>query len=168
MTLDDLRKIAEAATPGPWEAVTDGKPDFYGLPEWRIGNPAYPPVTRAGMTRESAEFIATFNPKRVLELLDENQRLQALIEPCHCDKNPGTTDGPEEDCPQHGRPYAYWVDAVSTLAARLAAVEEVHTPVEIEPSDTICGHCSFQLPNGKYFGKVVEWPCDDIKAVRGD
>jgi len=57
---------------------------------------------------------------------------------------------------------------VEALASRLAAVEELHQPVEIEPSDTICGHCSFQLPNGKYFGKIVEYPCDDIKAVRGE
>lgn len=94
MTLDDFRKIAEAATPGEWEAVTDGKPDFYGLPEWRIGNPAYPPVTRAGMTRENAEFIATFNPQKVLELLARLAAVEELHQPVEtpgCD-NPACCD----------------------------------------------------------------------------
>lgn len=101
MTPADERRIAEAATSGPWEAVTDGKPDFYGLPEWRIGNPAYPPVTCAGMTRESAEFIATFNPARVLELLDQIEQLQAVVRDQH------------DDC---------------VYQARLAAVAEMHVP----------------------------------------
>ena len=102
MTLDDLRKIAEAATPGEWEAVTDGKPDFYGLPEWRIGNPAYPPVTRAGMTRESAEFIATFNPSKVLELLARLAEHEQAVE----NMSTKTDD----------------------LLSKLAAVEELHVP----------------------------------------
>lgn len=30
-------------------------------------------------------------------------------EACICNTGPGT-DGPDECCPQHGRPYAYWVE----------------------------------------------------------
>lgn len=30
---------------------------------------------------------------------------------CICDYNPDTTEGPLEDCPFHGRPYGYWVEA---------------------------------------------------------
>ena len=41
-----------------------------------------------------------------------------------------------------------------------AGIEALHRPVEIEPSETICGHCSWQLPNGRFFGQVVEWPCE--------
>jgi hypothetical protein len=41
---------------------------------------------------------------------------------CICDYNPSTTDGPQEDCPFHGRPYAYWIERGDALADRLAAV----------------------------------------------
>ena len=50
---------------------------------------------------------------------------------------------------------------------QLDAVRELHYPVEIEPSDTICGECSYQLPNGRYFGEVVEYPCPTICALGG-
>lgn len=45
------------------------------------------------------------------------------------------------------------------------AVRNLHTPVEIEQSDTICGECSWRLPNGKFFGKVVEYPCPTLDAL---
>lgn len=44
-------------------------------------------------------------------------------------------------------------------------VRALHQPVEIEPSDTICQECSFQLENGRYFGKVVEWPCPTVELA---
>ena len=43
---------------------------------------------------------------------------------------------------------------------------DLHGPVEIEPSETICGQCSFQLPNGAYFGKVEEWPCPTVRVLQ--
>ena len=43
---------------------------------------------------------------------------------CICDYNPETTDGPQEDCPFHGRPYAYWVERAADLQSRLACVAE--------------------------------------------
>lgn len=52
----------------------------------------------------------------------------------------------------------------ATVAA-LKAVLELHRPVDVEPSDTICGECSFQLPNGRYFGKIVEWPCPTVATI---
>src|SRR5690625_3565997 len=112
MTLDDLRKIAEAA------------------------------ASVRTYTEEDAEFIATFNPSKVLELLARLAEHEQAVE----NMSTKTDD----------------------LLSKLAAVEKLHQPVEIEPSDTICGPCSFQLPNGKYFGKIVEYPCDTIKAVRGE
>ena len=62
-------------------------------------------------------------------------------------------------------------DARTSLPAAvvaLKAVLELHRPVDVEPSDTICGECSFQLPNGRYFGKVVEWPCPTARAMPPD
>jgi len=44
-------------------------------------------------------------------------------------------------------------------------IRDLHAPVEIEPSDTICGECSWQLPNGRWFGKVVEYPCPTLLAL---
>ena len=40
------------------------------------------------------------------DALAEVARLRTMVGDCHCDKNPETTNGPEEDCPQHGRPVA--------------------------------------------------------------
>ena len=54
------------------------------------------------------------------------------------------------------------------LSAQIDAAREMHYPVEIEPSDTICGGCSYQLPNGRYLGKVVEYPCPTIRALGGE
>ena len=54
------------------------------------------------------------------------------------------------------------------LHTQLDAARELHYPVEIEPSDTICGECSYQLPNGSYLGKIVEWPCPTIRALGGE
>ena len=54
------------------------------------------------------------------------------------------------------------------LSAQIDAAREMHYPVEIEPSDTICGECSYQLPNGRYLGKVVEYPCPTIRALGGE
>lgn len=44
-------------------------------------------------------------------------------------------------------------------------VLDMHEPVDIEPSSTICRACSWQLPNGHFFGKVEEYPCPTIEAI---
>lgn len=51
---------------------------------------------------------------------------------------------------------------------RIQAVRDLHRPVEIEPSDTICTECSLPLPNGQGFGETVDWPCATIRALGGD
>ena len=45
-------------------------------------------------------------------------------------------------------------------------VRALHHPVEIEPSETICGECSYRMPNGRYL-PVVEHPCPTIDALDG-
>lgn len=47
----------------------------------------------------------------------------------------------------------------------VAKVRELHRPVEIEPSSTICHECSHQLPSGDYAEKVTEWPCATLDAL---
>ena len=51
------------------------------------------------------------------------------------------------------------------LVAALRAVLGAHTPIEVEPSETLCRECSFRLPSGRYFGKLTEWPCPTVRAI---
>ena len=57
---------------------------------------------------------------------------------------------------------------VRRLQDAVERVRALHVPVEVEPSDTICRECSLRLPNGRYFGKLVEHPCPTITALDGD
>lgn len=43
---------------------------------------------------------------------------------CTCNTGP-STDGPEEDCPQHGRPYSYWVEAAIVEQQKVVNVMEI-------------------------------------------
>ena len=56
---------------------------------------------------------------------------------------------------------------VRRLRAAEDRVRALHRPVEIEPSDTICGECSYGLRNGRYLPPVVEYPCPTIAALDG-
>lgn len=42
---------------------------------------------------------------------------------CICDYGPGT-DGPDEMCPFHGRPYTYWAEGCGHLSGRLDRIRE--------------------------------------------
>ena len=77
--------------------------------------------------------------------------------------------------PRLGRSMARETDldllAIRALLAevrRLQAADErvraLHRPVDVEPSDTICGECSYRMPNGRYL-PVVEHPCPTIDAL---
>lgn len=60
-------------------------------------------------------------------------------------------------------------DAVISAGWRdTSAVRRLHYPVEIEPSDTICGECSYRLPNGTFFGEIVDYPCPTLQALETD
>lgn len=56
-------------------------------------------------------------------------------------------------------------DDVPRLVTALRAVLGAHTPIEVEPSETLCRECSFRLPSGRYFGKLTEWPCPTVRAI---
>ncbi|HEJ2268217.1 TPA: ead/Ea22-like family protein [Pseudomonas aeruginosa] len=71
----ELRRLAEEATPGPW-----GRDGLYIHTTRKEGGTTYVETwnTLAGILRkENAEFVATANPKTVLALLDEIDRLKA-------------------------------------------------------------------------------------------
>lgn len=116
MTLDDLRKIAEAA------------------------------ASVRTYTEEYAEFIATFNPKRVLELLDRIEMLE---------REHGEMTEVIEPQNEHIRELT---KATYVQHARLAAVEKLHEEVPSSDPvvDGLCDEC------------YVPSPCPTIKAVRGE
>lgn len=86
LDLAALRKVAEAATPGPWRVDDEG----YSGGSWvayLTDGLETGPIVMAGpgvgshhFTRHDAEHIATFDPPTVIALLDEIKRLQALQE----------------------------------------------------------------------------------------
>ena len=47
----------------------------------------------------------------------------------------------------------------------LRGVLELHRPIGVEPSDTICAACSNQLPNERFL-PVVEWPCPTVATIK--
>lgn len=57
------------------------------------------------------------------------------------------------------------ITRIRELETTIQRVRDAHVAVEIEPSDTICKECSFRLPTGRYFGKIVEYPCPTIQAL---
>ena len=86
-TLAELRRLAEAATPGPWEAfgAVDGRrserwlgvtTDMRAIESARAGDV----FAAQNCTRQDALFIAAANPAAVLALLDERDALAAKVE----------------------------------------------------------------------------------------
>lgn len=84
MELNELRKTAEAATPGPWEkhdlpvAVANSNftihaPNAVGVPTWTT---ALPPEIASTLKTEDAEHVATFNPETVLALLSRLEQAE--------------------------------------------------------------------------------------------
>ena len=59
-------------------------------------------------------------------------------------------------------------EALAEVARLRAAVEALHHPVEVEPSNTICRACSTARGSGETlrFFPFVEWPCPTIAAIR--
>ena len=72
--IDNLARLAEAATPGPWEATQEGLTHPDG---WEIDAPDGPVVSECCGYRGSvgktadAEFIAAANPATILRLIEE-------------------------------------------------------------------------------------------------
>lgn len=63
------------------------------------------------------------------------------------------------------------VDAHNTLPTVLTALEkvlELHQPVEVEPSDTICKACSNAIGAGDTlrYMPTEEWPCPTVQKLQ--
>lgn len=66
---DELRRIAMEATPGPWKFRHQNWSELI----YREGSDLYHATCKE---KVNAKFIATFNPKLVLELLDRIKELE--------------------------------------------------------------------------------------------
>src|SRR5690606_19060949 len=76
--LQELRRIAEAATPGPWEVVglDYGGPYALRMPH-RSGRTWY--GVEGIKRREDADYFVAMNRNTVLALLDEIERLRDAV-----------------------------------------------------------------------------------------
>lgn len=84
MTHDELRKLAEAATPGPWEIAERNRSKCFSVE----ASPSMKIVCTYGdslAAQQDSAYIAAANPKTVLELLDEIAELEGEIESLHQD-----------------------------------------------------------------------------------
>ena len=72
MTLDEMKRVAEAATPGPWQHDISerGNWDRVWLPAWTQGEQRHIEASHdVSRARDDAAFIATFDPPTVRALL---------------------------------------------------------------------------------------------------
>lgn len=82
---DELKRLAEAATPGPWSY--DGS---YICPARVEGETTYVETWRAiadSHHTENVHYIAAANPAAILELIAENERLRKDAERWKCVRN---------------------------------------------------------------------------------
>jgi len=84
MTLDELRKIAEAATPGPWHSP--GLGEIHDVSHFLIVdvqfNDGSGDDSVGNGKQEDADFIATFNPQMIHKLLAVVE-IAACLRPRH-------------------------------------------------------------------------------------
>ena len=73
---EELRRLAQAVTPGPWRA----QHPFDGERGWEVAERTGLEQICAGLTPTRAAFIAAANPPTVIELLDEIERLRNVFE----------------------------------------------------------------------------------------
>ena len=172
-TLAELRRLAEAATPGPWEAfgAVDGRrgerwlgvtTDMRATESARAGDV----FAAQNCTRQDALFIAAANPAAVLALLDDADALRAeLAHMTEARDNARAeverlTAKVERVRAMH-RP-AYNDAARSPLCPDCAAKAGVHpcgcwADTDYEP---VCAVC-----NEGHKGMSVPWPCPTIRAL---
>lgn len=157
MNLDDLRKIAENATPGPW--ITGGELQgsdgvFFGTavdPD----DPDEPGILLGEAFAPDAEFIATFNPELVVALLDRVEKAEAEL-----GRYVHRLERTENE-------YNRLETSHSILEAALQRVRELHAKhentIHTRP-EWVCAHrhCVDDSMDQN------AWPCPTIRALEGD
>lgn len=120
MDIDQISARLAAATPAPWR---NGSTDMRGgivqavTPQGQYQNIA------TGLRPADAALMANA-PQDLTDLIAEVQRLESAVGRCVCAPNHDTTDGADEACPQHGRPYGEWVAQGRLLQQRIGRVRE--------------------------------------------
>ena len=179
LDLEPIKERLAAATPGPWRVWHDPDPSKVRSTAvetaWCYGDIEGDTelITDYLPTDADAEMIA-HAPEDIAALVAEVEQLRAERDG-DGDVESGTLWHAQRDVSRL-RNELHQIEALrrkaeircESLEAQIDAVRELHYPVEIEPSDTICGECSYQLPNGRYLGKVVEYPCPTIRALGGE
>lgn len=120
--LAELRRLAEAATPGPWAI----EPDCYDGNEemWCAWHRLGPFVLAGANPRADSLYVAAAHPQAVLALLAENERLRAALlrlrdGACTCSCHTG--GGYCEECCQSDH-------MLATIAAALAPADDAPGP----------------------------------------
>lgn len=76
-----LRRIAEAATPGPWGCRWEDAEEFwFGQGYWTAGRFVIGGDERDAEAKADAAHVATFDPPTVLALLDRIDHIDRLVE----------------------------------------------------------------------------------------
>ena len=78
MTLADLKRLALAATPGPW-ATSPATSSYFGV-RTTCGRMLYTSIIRGSQeeAQANAAYIAALSPERVLQLLDVIEAAKAM------------------------------------------------------------------------------------------
>jgi hypothetical protein len=122
MSDEELRQLALAATPGPWENsyVDQHRVQCRGAGD-EIVDTRYASEKPPAERKANALFIAAANPTAVLALLDENVRLREaltwFVE--NDDTNEGDTPMPEHGGRSWNEINAYWIEGLNTARAAL-------------------------------------------------
>lgn len=168
------REALEGVTKGPWKLGNRAYPDVVHTPHGCLWNPSRGEINNP----QDGEFIAAAR-SLVPELVAEVERLRAggawteHVESqkamkterdgdCICNTGPDT-EGPDEFCPWHGRPYAYWVDnlvrqgaALNALRGAVTELSAMHYPARSAVCDTgpVCPVCD-----------TGEYPCPSVVVL---
>lgn len=79
---DELRKISEAATQGPWDLVLSTPADGFECFYIYAGKTCVTAIDgpQSGQQKACATFIATFNPAFILDLLNTQDKMREALE----------------------------------------------------------------------------------------
>lgn len=119
----DLESLAHKATRGPWRryglaGVASAQYDVIQEARLDCVSCCEPVSLLGAASHADAAYIAAANPQRILALIDEVERWRRAAERHGDCVGCNHADGPQEECPQHGRPCSEWVQIASDAIGR--------------------------------------------------
>ena len=183
----ELRRLAEAATPGPWEAfgAVDGRrgerwlgvtTDMRAIESARAGDV----FAAQNCTRQDALFIAAANPAVMLALLDaaaERDEIAGRLAHLLCDLTGGRMSKTSYPVPVMAQEIEQYLsechesdlkDERDALAAAVERVRALHQAYVCEEcrEDPSGGACR-EDPSCEACDSM-SWPCPTIRAIGGE